>query len=82
VIPLGVQVQAGVALSLGAESITTAKINKCVMAGCVSLSEVSGAALEKMQLGKELTASFVDGTGQKIDVVMSLENFSALFKNI
>lgn len=76
VLPLGVMVSEGVALSVDGKESARAPFRTCAAAGCIVAANLPEEFLKAMKAGKVMGLSFMDGgSGKQLNVGISLEGF-------
>lgn len=76
VLPLGVMVAEGIVLKIGDEAPAKADYRLCSQEGCFVVMQLPEDFLTSMRKGEKITVSFLDGSGQQINVDLSLQGFA------
>lgn len=79
IVPLGVSLPAGVALAIDGGQPATAAYQRCEPGGCRAELPLDGALLDRLRGGRTLVATIQDGTGEAIEVPVSLLGFAAAY---
>lgn len=82
-LPLGVLVSEGIALSVDGKKTAQAPFRTCVATGCIVAANLPEEFLKEMKTGKVMGLSFIEGgSGKQLNVGISLEGFGEKLDNI
>lgn len=81
-LPLGVTLVQGVALQFDDADAIQMPFLKCHANGCFLLSKITSEILSKFKKGNLLNVYFFDSANKKVKLVLSLDGFTAAFKDL
>jgi len=82
ILPLGILLEQGITMTIDDGKPATFQARFCINAGCFSFINLDKKIINKLKKGNKVKFHFKVSTGQDVNLIMSLKNFSKVLRSI